>query len=724
MSFLDDLKARITAPKEEEEDLSRFFTYDQYALVLGEFDKKVAEDLLDNTEQYVLWLRVMLLRLALKTQARVNFFKPSGWSSLNWAELIGFENLEHIVNDLGIKYAQKVMASTLETWEEELGTDWCFPHNLSTNLKQLGTFTSLDRESLTVLGFIILLKVERIGPAINDMAGGLGIAALPRLLAAALNIPERKINKVLAPDSLLIRSGLLIHDIHNPGSHLLSQLRVMNGVFMTAMVKPTRHITDVFGGLIQAAGDSKLTLHDYRHMGEQVSIAKEFLAKAGKEHRPGNNILLYGPSGSGKSQLARVICREAGLRLTTLGTKGSDPTLEMPFARSQSCQLALTLSTKQPSALLMDDSASILATTYDDGLIQSLISQLLETNPVPTLWITENIEDLNPVYLHRFTLCIKVSPPPKNQRLEILKKTSGHVFSEALLNTLAEADQISPAILAKTSEALANLPQSKNSPEHLSRRAVMTFNDNLAAQGLPLIRQRLSPFLGNTFDPESINCQHDLTSLLEGLRETRTGRLCLFGPSGTGKTAFGRWIADELDMPHHILKASDLLAKYLGETETRIARAFESATQENAVLQFDEVDSFLRDRAHAYRHWEITQVNEMLTQLEHFGGIFIASTNLGNQLDPAALRRFDINLKFDFPQPAAVWRLYCAAARDIGLDPPQETVRQALEKLAWLTPGDFAQVVRRQRISPIRSHEKLLAQLDEIISWKSEPLIA
>src|SRR3546814_5728017 len=82
--------------------------------------------------------------------------------------------------------------------------------------------------------------------------------------------------------------------------------------------------------------------------------------------------------------------------------------------------------------------------------------------------------------------------------------------------------------------------------------------------------------------------------------------------------------------------------------EQKLARAFEQAARENAVLQIDEVDSFLQDRRRANRPWEASQVNEFLTQLESFDGVFNASTNLMDSLDQAAMRRFDSKIQMDY----------------------------------------------------------------------------
>lgn len=69
---------------------------------------------------------------------------------------------------------------------------------------------------------------------------------------------------------------------------------------------------------------------------------------------------------------------------------------------------------------------------------------------------------------------------------------------------------------------------------------------------------------------------------------------------------------------------------FVGESEKNIAKAFEEAKKQKKILLFDEVDSFFRERSYSSQSWEITQVNEFLTQMEKFEGIVICTTNLWN----------------------------------------------------------------------------------------------
>ena len=191
------------------------------------------------------------------------------------------------------------------------------------------------------------------------------------------------------------------------------------------------------------------------------------------------------------------------------------------------------------------------------------------------------------------------------------------------------------------------------------------------------------------YDPSLIRADTDPERLADQIVASRSRHisLCLEGPPGTGKSAYVRYLADRLGMPVVQKRASDLLSPYIGETEQKIAAAFNEARATQSFLIFDESDSLLADRRFAHRTWEVTAVNEMLTWMESHPLPFACTTNLGTALDPATQRRFLFKITLGYltaEQARAAFRLY------FDQPPPPE-----LATLANLTPGDFA-LVRRQ----------------------------
>lgn len=145
-----------------------------------------------------------------------------------------------------------------------------------------------------------------------------------------------------------------------------------------------------------------------------------------------------------------------------------------------------------------------------------------------------------------------------------------------------------------------------------------------------------------------------------------------------------------------VKRGSDLLSRWVGGTEQQIAAAFASARDDGAILVIDEADGFLRDRANAERPWEVTQVNELLTQMEAFDGLFVASTNLVDTLDAASLRRFDFKIRFDWltrDQRRAMLTRLCPHDDDL------DEAWTILDRVQQVAPGDFANVLRQLRVT-------------------------
>ncbi len=111
----------------------------------------------------------------------------------------------------------------------------------------------------------------------------------------------------------------------------------------------------------------------------------------------------------------------------------------------------------------------------------------------------------------------------------------------------------------------------------------------------------------------------------------------------------------------------------------------------NTQLSSQTLDLFWRGAAHS---WEVTQVNELLVQMENFDGLFICSTNLMDDLDQASLRRFAIKVQFDYLKPDQAWKML--QKESIGKATGRDMM--AITAMRNLAPGDFAAVKKRLTI--------------------------
>jgi hypothetical protein len=158
-----------------------------------------------------------------------------------------------------------------------------------------------------------------------------------------------------------------------------------------------------------------------------------------------------------------------------------------------------------------------------------------------------------------------------------------------------------------------------------------------------------------------------------GARGTRgLGVTALFaGASGTGKTMAAEVLAGELRLDLYRVDLSQVVSKYIGETEKNLRRVFDAAEGCGAILLFDEADALFGKRSDVKdshdRHANV-EVSYLLQRMEAYGGLAILTTNLKDSLDSAFLRRIRFVVQFPFPdaaQRAAIWRRAFPAAAPV-----------------------------------------------------------
>jgi SpoVK/Ycf46/Vps4 family AAA+-type ATPase len=134
------------------------------------------------------------------------------------------------------------------------------------------------------------------------------------------------------------------------------------------------------------------------------------------------------------------------------------------------------------------------------------------------------------------------------------------------------------------------------------------------------------------------------------------------GASGTGKTMAAEVLAHELRLDLFRIDLSQVVSKYIGETEKNLSRIFDAAEESASVLLFDEADALFGKRSEvkdSHDRYANVEVSYLLQRMESYRGLAILTTNRRNALDHAFLRRIRFVLDFPFPeaaQRAEMWR--------------------------------------------------------------------
>jgi hypothetical protein len=515
----------------------------------------------------------------------------------------------------------------------------------------------------------------------------------------------------MARNSLPVQLGLFEIDMASGGG-------VAFGVswwFETLLARGGHDPERLIEALAGKRQESILNLADFPAMQGDVDFVARLLAGAVKARAPGINVLLHGPPGVGKTELARALAAHVDAALFAVGesdASGTEPRRHERVAALLRAQRALQ---RDERALLLFDEledligdANQVAGTgrYANRAGSKIfVNRMLETNRVPVLWTSNAIDNVDSAYLRRMSFVLKLDHPRGPERDRVLARMAaieGCAVGDDLA-TLARQAPETPSVARAAMRAARIAGAAAGDDERVARSLV----GGLRGQAVRLTEG------GSAIDLSLFESDPPIAALVEQL--TRTGAplgfsVLLSGPPGTGKTQLAGEVAERLGRPLVTRRASDLLSKWIGETEANIATAFRDAAAEGSLLFFDEADSLLFDRQTARTSWEVTQVNELLTWLDRHPLPVFAATNDQQRLDPAAMRRFTFKLALLPLSSASAARAF---ERFFGCAPPA-----GLARLNALTPGDFAVVARQVKVTGPLPPEALLARLEAELAVK------
>ena len=538
-------------------------------------------------------------------------------------------------------------------------------------------------------------------------------------LAAVAGVNEQEVAEALRAGSRLERTGMVENLISEHNITDLADLMKVSEQLPPVLMREYLAPSDLMAVFTRPATKSSLTGSDFAFVADDVAVLTTLLSNAVAARASGVNILLYGPPGTGKTELAKVCAQAAGLELYEVEYADRDGNSLTGRDRYRSLQISqVFLKASVQVALLFDEVEDVFPPISADAaqLISRLdagdappaasvngkawVNQILETNPVPVIWVTNRIEQIDPAFRRRFQYHLELkSPPPGAREALVARALVGIGVGEGFAAKLAERRGLTPAQI-RTAVRFASLAKGHDGSafgvEALIERQLGNADKALGQDNLRAPARRVV----TTYDLALLNVesQFEIPRIVEALRRRGHGTLCFHGPPGTGKTALAEHIAQAVGKPLLVRQASDLMSKFVGETEQNMAKMFEEAQTERAVLLLDEADSFLRSRQRAERSYEVSEVNEMLQGMERFAGLFICTTNLFDALDEAALRRFTFKVRFKPLQAAQRLAMFVAEALGGEARLLSAEQRQRLALLDQLAPGDFASVKRQVEI--------------------------
>lgn len=658
--------------------------------------------------------RLWAMRLVRGMNSICPFLTANGFEDRDSASYLGYditredeylEEHSHFVKDFNC------LVDKLDV--DELTLD--VPKSLRTNVELLAKALGLKPNEQRILILAIMMVTDQDLYNVVSAYAPLSNSKVLRVFSSCLDLSFEQMKGYFRRTSTLKRCGLLRFD-SSMDFDIVSKLDFISPSFPHDMVREPAKVEELFGEVIRTPPEPYLMPVDFEHCAEFYQITKQFIQSQLDQESTRGNILLYGDTGTGKTELTRTLANELSASIYEISFMDYDGNPIDASKRLRAMFLAKEMLSKDRSVLVFDEIEDV----FNDGSMlgkrstaqghKAWMNNILESNSVPTIWISNDISMMDPAFIRRFDIVFELPNPSKAKRFDMFQKINGGFLNEQTVRDISEIEELSPALFTNTLQVVQRMGDQIDADQAF--KALVA--SSIKTQGGNT--RRLNRESNRSIYSESyLNVDFEPGQVVSALQDKPAGRLCFYGPSGTGKTAFAHWLAEQLDMPIISKKVSDLMDSYVGKTEANIANAFTEASRDGAILLLDEADSFLADRRGARNSWEVTLVNELLTQLESFSGIFIATSNLMDNIDQAALRRFDLKVYFDYLTPADLKTVYCQYSEQLNLEAPVDNDLTALEGLNQVTLGDFATIVQKSRFKPIKSHNDFIEALrDEL----------
>lgn len=500
--------------------------------------------------------------------------------------------------------------------------------------------------------------------------------------ARVIGLSVTELKKILSLEGTLRMSGILLHS-----SGKARSLSLDSGIseFLNGTASEPCKMK------VKECGKAKHSLESFSVEKVKTDTILSLLSSGHPRH-----ILLYGLPGAGKTEFSKALVAASGKKglLLKIGSAEDGPSRRL-VALSSVARIA-----KSTGALLvLDECDALLATenaspfrAQGSSAGKAWLNGFLDNCGISTIWISNDIDSIHESVKRRFQYSVRFETLPVKSRLAVwsrLAKEAGysHLAENPDIEALLRTYQPSPADMTCVLQILEGAEESL----HLARIRLALQERSIFMKGIDAVAP--APSVSGTYDPEALRCSIPATDLVKAVSSAvgagRPLTMLFHGDPGTGKTELAKYLANRAGARLIVKRASDLLSKYVGESEKQIAGMFQEAAKEGAVLLLDEVDSFLQERKRSQHTWEVSQVNELLTQMEVFSGVFIACTNLTSYLDKAVMRRFSLKVHFEPLDEAGRLHMFERWFPGVNLD---ESGKATLLCIRRLSPGDFRTV--------------------------------
>ncbi len=467
-------------------------------------------------------VHLWLLRLLVPLGAHRDFINQHGFSNDTLAEMIGQGGwVDPAPRDFEPKSVRAELRKLHQAGERKLHNATP-PACLRSNVARLSMLVGLSETDCRILEFAVLIQNERLLDDTADWLGQLSSVKVFHALAVLLDLPEHEIRASLNAQAILARSGLVSVD-RSGTSTLRGKLDLLSDNFADNIFSSDTDPVSLLRDTVALGSPALLGIADYGHITHALSVLRPYLKRSIATGRKGVNVFLHGDPGTGKSQLAKALAQELDCELFEVASEDGDGDPVNGERRLRAFRAAQSFFAQRRALILFDEVEDV----FNDGdsffgrkstaqTRKAWINRMLEENSVPTLWLSNSIQGLDPAFIRRFDMVFELPVPPKKQRERILLDTCSDLLDAPSVARIAESESLAPAVVTRAASVVRSIRDELGQIGAASAFELLIGN-TLEAQGHKPIRRNDPNRLPEIYDPLFIHADSDLALVGAGL---------------------------------------------------------------------------------------------------------------------------------------------------------------------------------------------------------------
>lgn len=456
------------------------------------------------------------------------------------------------------------------------------------NLKSIQKTFKLNNKECEIITFLYLLQHDsdveflfRISLDMNEIVKSI------RLYCRFFQISPTTLKELISKNSRLVRSGIIVKG-HNSNELSISSTAA-------SYLAGSSHLNILDSLMRNTDCSSALSLSEHNVPPEKIASVLNLI-----KSKRGTNILLYGKPGTGKTEFVKSLGSALNKKVYFINQKNEDGEEDLAH-RKTGIIAAMNMLDLNKSIIVVDECDSII--NINDGFwrcekendSKAWINDIIENSNQNVVWISNRVDGVDESTKRRFSYSIEFLNLSHKQRVKVwenqIASASITFIDRKQIDVFAKQYQVNAGGIAL---ALKDVSSMKNLKTKEEKVRVL---ESLLAQHQSFVfgHSPLNP-LAKTYSLEALNSDVDLHSVVTAFKrfidysaksdnkEISNMNLLLQGPPGTGKTEFVKYLAQTIGKEILVKRMSDLMSKYVGETEKLIKGAFKEAARSDSIL--------------------------------------------------------------------------------------------------------------------------------------------